>query len=193
MGTDTIYSPLGSDISTGEIQAGAVTVAKLGSGISKLIGETTIAGAAVTTMQVASLDLATHKRYLVVGRFNNADGLTKNFGLNFNGDTTATNYYCERISAAATTIGTGNNNEARLWPTITTGADVNFALIVELDVTGRARANILSSSCYATTALAFKGGAFYWITAANVTSIEIVGETANSIAIGSRLAVYALG
>jgi hypothetical protein len=156
-----------------------------GGGSRVLMGSVTVAGSATGTMQVTGLDLATHKEYLLRVRAKNATASSMYCYLQFNGDTTLTNYYSAQIVSNASA---GSDNSPRafaLEPSV--NAEMMGELIRDADgrptAFTRSRGNAISTPSERNFTIQRNN-------TANVASIEIVAGSGAAFDIGSSFEVW---
>jgi hypothetical protein len=150
----------------------------------------TVAGAAATSVQFTGLTLAIGEMWILHCAIENATGGAITLSLNYNADTTATNYYRQTLNAVNTTIsGSRANNPEFVVPSA--GDRTNIQIHVARDEEGRTRASIDVSRDDAANILGARVW-HIWNSTTNPTSIEIVSATASGIGIGSRFDLYKL-
>jgi hypothetical protein len=151
-----------------------------------------VSGAAVTSIQFTGLDLDTDGHYLIRLFFTNATGSDSAVYLEVNGDTTLTNYYNQALQAAAAGASAARINSPQVG--FMKGA-AGKECIMDLHLYKKASINPYCNVVGTYT----DGGASTiillnksWVhnNTTNVTSIELVGSVASSIAIGSHVTVY---
>ena len=155
---------------------------------SAYVGETTVTGSAATQMQVTGLDLSTDQEYYIRAEAKNANAGTMAIYFEVNGSTTTTGYYREVIAGNNTTLA-GQRDNAPTLRTALTGEVMSFRLWLALDFDGKPRLSWISGYSAGST-LQHASGSWLFNTAGNVTSIEIVGASAASLAVGSKMKVF---
>lgn len=155
---------------------------------SAYVGETTVTGSAATQMQVTGLDLSTDQEYYIRAEAKNANAGTMAIYFEVNGSTTTTGYYREVIAGNNTTLA-GQRDNAPTLRTALTGEVMSFRLWLALDFDGKPRLSWISGYSAGST-LQHASGSWLFNTAGNVTSIEIVGASATSLAVGSKMKVF---
>lgn len=143
----------------------------------------------VTQITFTGLDINTDKFYYIIFNTSNPTASDSYFSLYVENDLTATNYYCQYIySYGATIVADSRNNAYIGW--IADGQCGVFSILLIRAPTGYPRA--ISSGTY-------RGGTgpsqthLCWTklaTVTNVTRIDIVASTANSIGAGSKIIIY---
>lgn len=155
---------------------------------SAYVGETTVTGSAATQMQVTGLDLSTDQEYYIRAEVKNANAGTMAIYFEVNGSTTTTGYYREVIAGNNTTLA-GQRDNAPTLRTALTGEVMSFRLWLALDFNGKPRMSWISGYSAGST-LQHASGSWLFNTAGNVTSVEIVGASASSLAVGSKMKVF---
>lgn len=155
---------------------------------SAYVGETTVTGSAATQMQVTGLDLSTDQEYYIRAEVKNANAGTMAIYFEVNGSTTTTGYYREVIAGNNTTLA-GQRDNAPTLRTALTGEVMSFRIWLALDFNGKPRMSWISGYSAGST-LQHASGSWLFNTAGNVTSVEIVGASASSLAVGSKMKVF---
>lgn len=148
-----------------------------------LIAEHVVSGSAVTSIDIAGLDINAHNGYRI--EIEIAGGVSTALSMYINGDTTPTNYYQETLQATGATVGSSNNNNA----VITSGA---YAFIKG------AMALIGGIMRYTGTAIVGTTTGMYvynkslgkTASVANITQITLIASVASAIGIGSKVRIY---
>jgi len=167
-----------------------VTPAKLSFGTWQKVSETTV-GSNSQTVSLTSLDLDTAKAYLLILDIKNVSGAAATYSLFYNTDSTATNYYNDMSNDASPITKTRANTGLAF-----ASGNNNLCTFVQIeilrDVDGYPVAIIRSNQDGDSTATTVRVGAHSATTAANVTSIQITGSAAASIAQNSRIFLFRL-
>lgn len=154
-----------------------------------LIAESTVSGAAVTSVQFTGLDINTHKSYRVEIDLYNPTVSTSTYSIFFNNDLVDTNYYRQYIYANGASITAARSNDAIIL-TLTASTNGSAEGPVSLDVGGRPRVTMNESRYNSTTTELVTKTIVKTGTVANVTQIDIVGSVASSIGIGTKIRIY---
>lgn len=152
------------------------------------VDEDEVVGSAATQMQVAGLDLSTDQEYYIRAEVKNANAGTVAFYFEVNGSTTTTGYYRQVIAGNNTTLA-GQRDNAPTLRTALTGEVMSFRIWLALDFDGKPRMSWISGYSAGST-IQHASGSWLFNTAGNVTSIEIVGASASSLAVGSKMKVF---
>lgn len=168
----------------------AWVLAQVGGVTNAFVDEDEITGSAATQLQVSGLDLSTDQEYDIRAEFKNANAGSVTFYLMVNSNTTATNYYRQTIGGNNTTIGGTRDNTPTIQASAPTAQIFTLRGRMSLDFTGRPK--LQGTVTYGTAASNIQHVTFSWEynSVANVTSIEIYGATASSIAVGSKMKVF---
>lgn len=166
--------------------------AQSGSGAMVLVDSATVAGSAATSLSLTGLDLAADGRYVMQFSFKNATASAANLSLVYNGDTTAANYYVNAL-----TSGTSGS------PTASVGANgrfcgLNASLYVDGETVIQARHDgaplAVSRSRRTRTSGSYielmQDFSTIWNNTANVTTLDVVSDVANSLAVGSLIKLW---
>ena len=164
-----------------------------GGGALEFIDETVLSGAA-QEITVSGLDLSSDENYHVEISVKNATISDLTLSLYYNGDTTATNYYHDRITGDGGSIGGARSNTALLASNLEAGALARIAttLPIGLDLDGKARSGWIVNRAETTLFLQQQVIHRYQI-AANITSLTVRSSTASSLASGSYIRVWRQG
>lgn len=152
------------------------------------VDETTVTGSAATSMQITGLDLSTDQEYYIRAEVKNANAGTMAIYFEVNGSTTTTGYYRDVIAGNNTTLA-GQRDNAPTLRTALTGEVMSFRLWLALDFDGKPRLSWISGYSAGST-IQHASGSWLFNTAGNVTSIEIVGASASSLAVGSKMKIF---
>lgn len=169
-------------IATADLPTGALPMLTL-------LDSVTVSGAAVTSVQLDPGPVLTQgEQWIITGSINQAAGT--NYYLEYNGDTTATNYYSQVLQSASTTTSSNRTNDP-LFAVVSSGDDANFEIRITRDVAGytRALAWVIREDA-ANVTLRYHG--HIWNKTTDPSSIEIVAVTASGIGIGSWFRLYKL-
>lgn len=171
--------------------SGRITLASSGSAIGggmTYIGIATVSGSAATDLTYSSLDLAADGSYFVQFSFTNATGANAAISLWFNADFTGTNYYRQTISADNTTIAGSRGNDGFAFQ-LTASTVAVGTITIQPDLTGRPRSSIQNSR-NDPTLIQLHDVRHVRNVAANVTSITLRSNVANSLGVGSYFKVF---
>jgi hypothetical protein len=164
--------------------------ADLSEAITKIY-DTTVTGAAVTSVQFTGLDLDSDGTYFIVIDLYNAAAGGANILLEANGDTTTTNYENTRIQADGSSISNTLFNTAGI-----TYCDAGLQVVAHIYVSKHA-SKYAMGNCISNFYVAGATHPILWNSTwikknatTNFTSIEIVSSQANGIGIGSRIILY---
>ena len=161
---------------------------QVGGVANAFVDEDEVTGSAATQMQVTGLDLSTDQEYYIRAEVKNANAGTMAIYFEVNGSTTTTGYYREVIAGNNTTLA-GQRDNAPILRTALTGEVMSFRIWLALDFNGKPRLSWISGYSAGST-LQHASGSWLFNTAGNVTSIEIVGASATSLAVGSKMKVF---
>lgn len=151
-------------------------------GVMLFVGEV-VAGAASTSLSISGLNLNADEMYEVEVNIDNGSGSTALLSLNYNADTTATNYF--RGFMNGTSLSSAN--DAQMDGLLTTEAG-RYRISITKDFDGKPRA--FFSFSRATGASMIRVGSHLWNNTANVTSLQIVSSVASAISAGSYIRVW---
>ena len=169
-------------------RSGSTVIGYLDTTPTSYKGETTVTGSAATSMQITGLDLSTDQEYYIRAEVKNANAGTVAFYFEVNGSTTTTGYYRQVIAGSNTTLA-GQRDNAPTLRTALTGEVMSFRIWLALDFNGKPRMSWISGYSAGST-LQHASGSWLFNTAGNVTSVEIVGASASSLAVGSKMKVF---
>lgn len=158
------------------------------SGGFAFVGEASVAGSAATSVTLSGLDLASDQCYFILFAFDNATASLANLSLQFNGDTTATNYYTQFITGDSTATTAARQNSA-LFCSLSANETNTGYFFMRADLDGRPRTLALNNR-EAPSLLRVQFANHVWTTAANVTSITISSSVANALAVGSTVRIF---
>jgi hypothetical protein len=167
----------------------SINVTGGGGGAMSLVTASTVAGAAVTSVTLSGLDLSTDKCYLLLVSLGNPTGSASIARLQYNGDTTAGNYFRRYMTTRG---AAGGDNTADLSQVAAGGRWVAY-IWIRRDLDGRPVARVSSALHTPGSILGTQDlQDFVHIhnDTTNVTSITINASVASSIAIGSELKLY---
>jgi len=182
-----------SNVTAAKILDGTISTAKLDFATFAEVGSTVLASAA-TSIGFSSLDLDADKVYIVVFAFLNDYAGTTSISVEFNSDTTATNYNRQTVNyeGVNVTAAAQNNNRATIL-------DANDSLsagfgIIYNNADGIAVGHFYSDGAGAAqTNPEFYNSMVRWTNSANVTSIDFTANNANSLDAGSYVRIYKVG
>ena len=169
------------------IKAEAVTGSPV-SGSQVKLGETTVAGAAATSMTVSGLTLTGYSKFRLVTKMRNATGSAAAISMYFNSDTTATNYHRQTFVSSHST-NTGNRGNDAVVCGLPANAQTYLESEIALGVDGKARV-INQGNEDDTTSIVLRHSVIQWVTAANITGITLSSDIASSLDVGSTFTVY---
>lgn len=172
----------------------AVTISKLGFGVLQKVAETTVTGSPVTSISFTGLNLNTDKVYWVFYKLKNASASASAINLYFNNDTTATNYYRQRLYVNNTTLDAGRTNDANWLGGLEIGARQTGFIVIQANPDGNGEATIFvtdeAGAGIALTIIHQIAGK--WSGTANITRIDFTAGVTNAIAVGSRISIFKL-
>lgn len=187
----------GSNVTvTADDDAKTLTVAATGGGGGgggawTLLDEQTVTGAAATSISLTGLDLSAYRSFRLEFSLKNATAGAVTFGVYFNGDTTATNYYRQGVAAVGSVISAVPGNDG-LIVGISANSNVVGGFDIANDVDGRpVMSGVLQYGDI--SAPSHRSMSRTWVTAANLTQIDIVAAVASALAIGSTVRLYGIG
>ncbi len=160
------------------------------SGTMSYQGSATVSGAAATDLTISGLDLDTYGIIYFEITADNGSGSTADISIYLNSDTTATNYYNERITSVAGTVGgTGGNNAIVSSPTTTQSFTLQAWMRRNFD--GFVRTQFILTRGIA-SARTINYGWHLYETSTNVTGITVHSSVASALSIGSKIKVWAI-
>jgi len=187
--TPHVAADLATDcVESAKIKAANVTDAKLAVVKLTRIVETTVASDA-TTVSFTSLDLNTYKYFLIFVNLAVTDAGEQFISMYVNADTTATNYYSQKIldvDAPAT-----SNNAVIMAQDNTTRA--NHIIFITRDTGGYLVASAIGSDYKATNAI--RSYKYAWgkvATVTNITQLDFTSDVANGIHAGTVITIFGL-
>jgi len=142
----------------------------------------------ITTMTITGLDLDASKAFLLLFKVANPTASSAAYRLFFNNDTTETNYYFQALWVTGTTIAAGRWNKPELI-FLDAGYEGFATCYVMRPPDGLPRyfASVVRRSG-SEVILASNAGS--WVTAANVTRIDVSASVVNGIGVGSKLILF---
>ncbi|RLE76539.1 MAG: hypothetical protein DRJ44_03890 [Thermoprotei archaeon] len=171
--------------STADIADSAITSAKLSFATYEKIYETTLSSN-VTSITITGLDINSDKQYKLIINLKNGAG-SGLFRIYVNNDTTATNYYEQRLLANDTTVTANRINDCYI-------DGVTVEAYVEIDIIRTNDGYILmfvknslnrGSSVYTGVRAISTAG-----THTNLTQIDLVGSTSGLFGAGTRIMLF---
>lgn len=165
--------------SAGAGSGGAVTLER----------SSTVSGAAVTSFSLNPLSaLLAGEMFIVTGTIYNPTGGTVSYDLQFNGDTTRTNYTRQALTINSTGVsGVRQNNPA--IADLTTGTRSTFTIFIQRDAELRTRYFVLSSRAVITS-IEMQLDADGWNSTVDPNQIDIVAQTASALGIATTFRLY---
>lgn len=158
-----------------------------------LVGSAVVAGAAATELTITGLNLDADGHYSVAFGFQNALGVAVTLSYVFNGDSLATNYRTHAVTAGVSgspTNSVGNNGRF-------CGIDASAYVDGDSSIFRRNDGKPVVLSRSVRTNLGgitlIQDFTTMWLIAGNVTSLKVVSDVANSLAIGSHIKIYRMG
>lgn len=151
----------------------------------------TVAGSAATSIAFTSgIDLSVDEGYFIRCKLQNATAGSIVIRLQVNNDTTGTNYYGQLHTASSTTNSTSRGNNSDIVQ-IAANADVVIWIWMQKDLAGRPRAY---ATCNREAAASIAASTRWWIhnSTTNVTRIDIISDTANSLSVGSSVEIFSI-
>lgn len=175
-------------VDTAELAAGAVTLDKIENKIMKQVTSLTL-GADATSVNITNLDLdATGVFYLDIVTKHNSAG-DDSIRLQFNGDTTETNYYnisSEVVSAAATAYSLTNSSQIA-WVT------ANQAVYLKIGIGKIAGNNPVTHVCVNENdgaGLRYFQTTHVHVDTTNITSLQLINDDVDGIKAGTKIILY---
>ena len=154
-----------------------------------LLAEYEVTGSAVTSIDFTGLDINSHKSYRIeIEAYNPA--ATESFVYAYiNNDTVGSNYYSQQQKTDGTGVTAGRANSAALfW----VGAGQRMSGDAKLAITPGGYAMAVSNHTSNPSSLLARQ-IYAWVkmaTVSNVTQITLVGSTASSLGIGTKVRIY---
>lgn len=153
------------------------------------VTETTVTGAVATSMVLSSLDLDADEIYYLQYNIDNSSIATAAYSLQFNGDNVSTNYDAEVTGANTTSTGSLGNDSGSIATGVATGLQICGHMWIKRNFDGKAGA--VGQHNFNDSAQKIQQiWAHAWTTNANVTSITVLSNVANSMSIGSYLRLF---
>jgi len=123
-------------VETAKIKDAAVTAAKLAAGVGGALQlvETKTLGAGATTISFTGLDIGTDGRYFFMADIK--DTSASWLKINFNTDTTDTNYYAQANAFTNTTISGSRNNNPKIFGGMGSGENAFIVGWIQQDTAG---------------------------------------------------------
>jgi len=154
------------------------------------VSDTTVTGSAVTDIDVTGLDLESDKVYRLVSFLYNPTGGVTNYQIEFNGDTTSTNYYYAGVAhtgSATSDFGANSNRwigmDGGMSGTVQgmcmkyAGFRTHWRTMGSREITGASDIQSYDiAGCYNSTT--------------NVTQITLHSSVASGIGVGSRFVIF---
>jgi len=161
---------------------------KLDFGTWEKIVDTTVSGAAVTSITVTGLDLDAAKAYMILFKVTNPTPSNSDYYLYLNNDTTLTNYFVQYGAFNGTAVTADRVNDPRVaWTPA--GQEVVILCWMIRDPGGYVRTMIKEIRKDPASLLITVRG-HTWVTKANVTRIDITAAISGAIGIGSNLMIF---
>lgn len=161
------------------------------SGVMSFQGSATVTGSAATDLTISGLDLDAYGVIYLEIKADNATGSVVNFSIYFNGDTTATNYYNERISSTGGVVtGTGGNT-GEFSTNIAGNQSVTMQAWIRRNFDGYIRSQFINTRGAASARVINYGWHFYDVST-NITSVTLHSSGANSLSVGTLINVWAI-
>lgn len=186
--TLTSLSIISSDISNG---IGAGSRFKLYSLIAEPIADITVS-ADTTQVDISNINFDETNELLLIADVNNSSGLTSNYSIYVNGDTTETNYYVQEKKAVDTAVTSIKNNNAVFGAIDNTK---NMLSLIKIKPTFDNyfifQAETTQNVGEIDVSLKKSYGAKL-ATISGVTSLSMISSTADAIGTGSRFKLYKL-
>lgn len=169
-------------IATADLPTGALPMLTL-------LDSVTVSGAAVTSVQFAGLTtLAQGERWLIEASIYNPTASTSTYYLEYNSDTTLTNYHSQSLTGSGASAGATPFATPRI-AICEAGGDFMLEVKISRDRTGRTFALSGATREVSGAAAVLFHSHIYELTT-DPTSIEIVGSVASSVGIGSIFKLY---
>ena len=159
--------------------------------VAEKVDEIIVSGSPVTQVDFTT-DIQKGNEYLLVSDGNNTTGTSIGYSLYYNDNVTATNYYYQRIQADNANVAGLRINNAHIIAL--TNATKSIAITnIKLPNSGIPQSQGSVIREYDGTVLKLlKYSTSATFTVTNIDKLSIVGDTANSIGIGSRFELYKL-
>lgn len=160
--------------------------------VYELLADTTIS-TAVTSVDISSLTLGKSDEIILVSDIVNTSASTSTYSLYFNNNTTATNYYAQRLTADNTTVNSARTNNALMVDQVASGKTL-IESAIKLANSGYIVAQHNSAEAYSGSGIILND--YYettTFTATSITQLTITASVTNAIGIGSRFQLYRIG
>lgn len=153
------------------------------------VADEAVSGSAATTLQVTGLDLDTDRLYFIRILVKNAIAGAMTASFEINGDTTATNYYRQSVHGNGTSISASRVNSA-VFSSVAAQNDESVARVwVERTNGGLVAGQILATTIIGSGVRQLNNSWLHNVDA-NMTSAEITADSANGLAVGTRMIIY---
>lgn len=167
---------------------GSLTSAKLNFGTFEKITTTTVGVGGATSISFTGLDLDTDRvYYIILSSKNNGVGNT-DIKLEYNGDTTNTNYYIQQLWADNANVGGARANAASIC-NFNNSTDNIITFWICRDVSGYPRC-ISNSNSRAPNGILRDEFFHVYNVVANVTSIQLIAGAANGFAQDTKAHIF---
>jgi hypothetical protein len=166
----------------------SITSTKLAFGTWEKIAEVVLTSA-TTSISFTNLDLDKDKCYMIIAQeyTNVANGDPRY--MDFNDDTTATNYYQEQLSVDGSTISAGRTNDNRVAWVQLNNASSHIWFVFRRDPLGYTR--VFTLDCRNNpNSIRIDLWSMAWTVNANVTKITIRSGATNGLATGSKYILF---
>jgi hypothetical protein len=150
-----------------------------GSGSYSFVAEQVVTAGATTTLTFSGLDLGTDLQYVLEYSFVPTGGGNKFLYLQYNGDSTATNYRNQGLISKGGTVSGYAQNTSEIISTDASGPVIGTTFIKK-STDGRPVA-LTKATRDLGAAMATMQTSHYWTSAANVTSLVVVTDTAYTV------------
>jgi len=181
-------SGVATPIGTAAIQNEAITPAKLGTGTMALVATSTLEADA-TEIQFTGLDIDTDLVYKIFINLTNADSATRTYALEYNDDSTVTNYFQQILQASATVVSGARVNDSDITAILSNQNCVIEGTIYR-DVDGFIRGLFQSNREAAVGVVTDIKSLSTTGSGANLTSLEFRALTADAIGTGTTVSLY---
>jgi len=176
-------------VTAAKIADAAVTPVKLSFGTWQKIAEV-VADVDVTTLTVTGLDLDAGKIYLLFFKTSNPTTAASIYYIFFNADSTLANYYTQTVFGYGTTVGAARANRPD-FAYAPAGESCSTFAWVQRAPDGYVRLSLVTNR-RTPASIEHVARSISWVTAANVTQIDITASQASGIGAGSKLIIFKL-
>lgn len=157
--------------------------------VVQLVGTQTISGAAVSGVSFTSLNLEGVVAYKLLASIINVNNGCP-IQLEYNADSTVTNYKREYAEAAGAGISAASPNNNQFGGVLSDAGNISLLDATFKKVAGREPTCLFAFGNGSYNTPSYDAGLIIWNSTNNVTRIDITSAVASQIAIGSKFSLY---